>query len=82
MNRKILIESTGWIGAIMLLTAYFLNSMSLVTAGSPSYQLMNFAGSFLAGFYTYMKKAYPNTLLNIIWMFIAALALLNILIKK
>ncbi|PWT96899.1 MAG: hypothetical protein C5B52_14820 [Bacteroidetes bacterium] len=82
MKNKILLESTGWLGAIVLLSAYFMNSIGLIQGMSLPYQLMNLGGSLLVAFYTYVKKAYPNTVLNIIWMVIAGFAIMNILLKK
>lgn len=82
MKNKVLIESTGWLGAIVLLTAYLLNSIGAIQGMSLTYQVLNFGGSLLVVFYTYIKKAYPNTVLNIIWMIIAGFSILNLLVKK
>ena len=82
MKNKILIESTGWLGAIVILSAYLMNSIGILQGMSLPYQILNFGGSLLVAFYTYIKKAYPNTVLNIIWMLIAGFSILNMLVKK
>ena len=63
MKNKILSATIGWLGAIVLLSAYALNSFKIVEGQSLIYQSMNLLGSILIMIYTYYKKAYPNTLL-------------------
>lgn len=76
--KNIFIEITGWVGAILLLTGFALTSYGVLAGTSMEYQLINLAGSLTLAYYTYMKKAYPNTVLNIIWVLISVIAIINI----
>ena len=75
--KKILIEGLGWVGAVLLLA---LTSYGVLEGVSFEFQLLNLLGSGLLAIYTYIKKAYPNTVLNIIWIAISVVAIINIFI--
>ncbi len=68
----------GWGGALLILSAYLLVSSGRVTGQSPLFQWMNLAGA--AGFVVngYAHGAIPSASLNILWMGIAAFALVRI----
>lgn len=76
--KNLLIEAIGWIGAALLLAAFALTSYGVLAGVSLEYQLINLAGSVILAVYTYFKKAYPNTVLNIIWVLISIIAIINI----
>ena len=82
MKNKIISETIGWLGAIILLSAYALNSFKIIEGDSLIYQSMNLMGSILIMIYTYYKKAYPNTLLNLIWGIISLAAIIKFLFFK
>ena len=71
----IAVEVVGWAGALLILAAYVLVTMGRLTGASPAFQWMNLFGA--AGFIVngWWHKALPSTVLNIIWMGIAAVAL-------
>jgi hypothetical protein len=65
------IEIIGWIGALMLVYAYFLITDKKVTGRSWSYLLLNlFGGAFLA-LNSYVNGALPSVVNNVIWVIVA-----------
>lgn len=79
MNRKYIDETIGWTGSAVLILAYALTSYGVLEGKSMSYQLLNLIGSLCLMYYTYIKKAYPNTVLNIIWAVIGITAIVKLL---
>lgn len=76
--KNITIEILGWSGAVMLLVAFALTSNGILAGTSLEYQLINLVGSIVLAAYTYVKKAYPNAVLNIIWGLISIFAIISI----
>jgi hypothetical protein len=74
----ILIEIAGWAGAALILLAYLLVTTEKLTGRSPAFQWMNLVGA--AGFVAngLWHGAIPSASLNIVWMAIAAFALVRI----
>lgn len=77
--KKIVIEIVGWYGTVALITAYALNSFSIVATKSPLYQLLNLTGSFGILLISLRKKAYQPAVLNIIWAIVAFIGLLSLM---
>lgn len=72
------IDFLGWVGAALLLVAYFLLIHKNLTSRSKMYQWMNIIGSLLLGINTLILKAYPSFLTNIIWFFIGLYGIFHI----
>ena len=72
------IDIFGWAGSAAVVTAYALISLNRVQGTSRLYQLLNLIGSIGLAINTAYYRAYPSTLVNIVWLFIAALALIRI----
>jgi hypothetical protein len=74
----IFVETAGWGGAILILSAYLLVTTGKVTGQSPLFQWMNLGGG--AGFVIngWAHGAIPSAALNVIWVAIATFALLRI----
>lgn len=68
----------GWIGAFLLLFAYFLLIHKNLSSRSKMYQWMNIIGSLLLGINTLVLKAYPSFLTNIIWFAIGLYGIFHI----
>jgi hypothetical protein len=65
------IETVGWIGAALMLSAYLLLMLGSLGSRSPTYQWMNvFAG---AGFVinSGWNGAYPSAFINVVWIAIS-----------
>ena len=78
----LLVETAGWAGALLILSAYLMVSTGKVTGQSPLYQAMNVAGA--AGFIIngWWHGAIPSAALNAIWIMIGGLALWRIRKRK
>jgi len=80
MNKKIIDEIIGWYGTVAILLAYALLSFGIFTADNIYYQLLNGTGALGIVLISFKKKTYQPGVLNIIWAFIAFIAIINILI--
>jgi len=72
------IDVLGWIGALLILSAYALISSKKVEGSSLSYQLLNIFASIFLTVNTAYYGAIPSTLVNIIWAIIAIYAIFTI----
>jgi hypothetical protein len=82
MNETILMEIVGWSGSAMVVAAYILNIRGKLQARSAVYIWLNIVGSiFLIG-YTFYLKAYPNTVVNLIWVIVAAYSLIKVYLQN
>ena len=72
---KLLIDVGGWLGAILILVAYFLVSTRRVHGASVRYQALNVVGSLLVGANAFYYRALPSFSINVVWIGIAVLAL-------
>lgn len=72
----------GWSGAALILLAYLLVTAEKLTGRSPAFQWMNLVGA--AGFVAngLWHGAIPSASLNIVWMAIAAFALVRIAARE
>lgn len=72
---KITVDVIGWLGALLILAAYFLVSFKRVAGDSLAYQSLNVVGSVFLVVNTYYYGAIPSTLVNVIWAIIAIFAI-------
>ena len=72
-------ELFGWYGMIVIVTAYLLVSFSILSPTSVWYQVLNGTGALGIVVVSFSKRAWQSGILNIIWTFIAMIALLKIL---
>ncbi|MBP6855960.1 MAG: hypothetical protein KBC26_03290 [Candidatus Pacebacteria bacterium] len=73
------IEFCGWYGMVAIVVAYALVSFSLVQPTDIVYQLLNGTGALGIVLVSFYKRAYQPGVLNIIWTFIAIVAIFRIL---
>jgi len=66
----LVVEIFGWIGAILLILAYFLITHHELDSKSKIYQGMNLFGSIFVGINAIFNRAYPSFIINLIWLFI------------
>ena len=59
---EILISTLGWIGSLLVIGAYGLNSYQKIKSDSLIFQLMNLAGGILLIINSVYKEAYPFSL--------------------
>jgi hypothetical protein len=74
---KLLIDVGGWIGAILILVAYYLVSTRRVHGASVRYQTLNVVGSLLVGANALYYHALPSFSINVVWIAIAVMALVT-----
>ena len=77
MDQKTLIDIIGWLGSVCVVAAYFSVSYDRFKMSPFLYQLSNAAGSFCLIINTAYYRAYPSASVNIIWLFIALIALVR-----
>ena len=64
-------ELLGWIGTVLIVGAYFLNSTNRIPNTSRAYQLMNLFGAIGVGVSVYYQEAWPAVALQATWGLIA-----------
>lgn len=79
---EFLVETIGWIGSILLIGAFLLNSMDKIPTQSTLYQLMNLIGGIMLILNSFYYGALPSSFLNLIWSGIAIFYLAIILRKN
>lgn len=79
MKNK-LFETIGWIGMVMILTAYALVNFHILSVDSITYQLLNIIGSFGIILVSYLRRNYQPMVLNIVWIIIGVISLVKIFI--
>jgi len=67
----------GSLGVALLLLAFLLNLVRVVTTESYPYTALNFAGASLAGFASYLIGFMPFVVLEGTWATVAAVALVR-----
>jgi hypothetical protein len=75
-------EISGWIGAVLVLIAYYMVTSGKAKADSSGFQLMNIVGAGFLVYYTYSLKAYASMSVNIIWVIIGISSFKNFLKLK
>jgi hypothetical protein len=73
-----LIEIAGWAAMVLILGAYFLLSVGKLGAQSATFHAMNAAGAIGFIINSGWHGAIPSTVLNVIWLLIAGVALWRI----
>ena len=71
------IEIMGWVGAVLIVGAYFFNINGKLKSTSTIYILSNLLGGIFFTINTYIHQAFPSMIVNIIWIIIAITALLK-----
>jgi formate hydrogenlyase subunit 3/multisubunit Na+/H+ antiporter MnhD subunit len=79
---QILIECIGWLGATIVLIAFFLISTNRVDAHNKAYHWLNIVGAIGLIIHTTFNAAYPSAFVNIIWVIVAIYSLVKISTKK
>lgn len=74
---ELLINILGWIGSVLVIGAYGLNSYQKINSSSVAFQLMNLIGGILLILNSVYKEAYPFTFINSVWVVIAIGSLLR-----
>lgn len=78
LNNDKQIELIGWLGFILIVTAYLFVTIKLVEVSSAAYHLMNLTGALCMAINARYNRAKPLFWLNIVWSTIAIFGLLQI----
>lgn len=73
-----IIETIGWVGAILVLGAYILVTSGRLSGNSAAFQWMNALGASFFVVNTWWHGAIPSMALNIVWGAIGYVALWRI----
>ena len=76
------VDAAGWVGAFLIVLAYYRISTQRTSGTSLGYQGLNAGGSILVGGNALYYGALPSVFINIVWISIALAALLSIMRKK
>jgi hypothetical protein len=68
----------GWIGALLLLTAYLLVSLRRLAGNGVVFQLLNIAGSIGLAVASIAGGVWPSVAVNVVWIAIG----IGILVKR
>jgi hypothetical protein len=71
-------EQIGWLGFVLIISAYLSVTIKLVEVSSATYHLMNLAGALCMVVNARHNKAKPLFWLNIVWSFVAVVGLLQL----
>ncbi|MCA1806519.1 MAG: hypothetical protein LC687_01450 [Actinobacteria bacterium] len=77
--HKIIIETVGWLGVAAIVSAYALVSFEIITPDQLSYQLLNLGGAIGIIVSSLSKKDYQPVALNIVWLIVAATAIVTVI---
>ncbi|WP_442969086.1 CBU_0592 family membrane protein [Psychroserpens sp.] len=78
----LIINILGWIGSLLLVTAYWLNSKSIINAQTKTHQFLNIVGSLTLMINTFHYGAYPSGSVNIVWLLMGLYHITKILNNK
>jgi len=67
---KVLVEVVGWVGAIMMLSAYVLLTLGRLKSQSPVYHWLNIVSGAGLIVNSGFNGAYPSVCINVVWLII------------
>jgi hypothetical protein len=74
----VVLANIGWAGAALIVLAYLFVSNGKISGQSFDYQFMNLFGAGLVAVSSWVTKNWPSVALQVVWMAISLLSLLNI----
>ncbi|MFT7328357.1 MAG: multisubunit Na+/H+ antiporter MnhB subunit [Crocinitomicaceae bacterium] len=72
-----LIQTIGWLGTIILFTAYALNTWGYIESTGPIYGISNLVAAILLGVRVYVDRNWSNLMLEIFFGLIAISSLIK-----
>ncbi len=75
----VLVDIAGFIGASLLLGAFFQSSRGTWNGHMMRYQVINLAAGILLVYYTLSKDAIFATIINIVWIVVALIGITRLL---
>ena len=78
MTLNLFVDAFGWLSSAAVVIAYGLISMNRLDSKSRIYQWLNLFGSVGLALNTAYYRAFPSTVVNVVWFVIAGVALIRI----
>jgi hypothetical protein len=78
---EIFIEIIGWVGSLVVVIAYGLNSYQKLRSDSMVFYIMNLTGGLALIVYTVYKAAYASAFINVVWVIIAVVAIIRVMTR-
>lgn len=79
MDRTLIDETLGWIGAGLLVLAFALLSFGVLLPTSLVYQSLNLGASIGLLYISLKKKVYQGVVINILWLAVSIFAIGKVL---
>jgi len=76
------VEVLGWVGSLEVLLAYGLNSYQRIRSDSALFYILNLTGGIFLIVYTVYKDALASAFINVVWVLIAAVAIVKLFRKQ
>lgn len=73
-------DIVGWVGVLLILTAFTLTTLELISVKTLAYGLLNFAGALGIIISSYAKKDFQPVILNVIWLIVAMIGIIRSLL--
>lgn len=70
-----LVDAAGWAGGLLVLVAYVLLSVRRLASDGHAYQAMNVVGGLLLMCSAVQAHAFPNVVINVVWIVAGSLTL-------
>lgn len=77
MTLSLLMDAIGWLGAALVLSAYFLVSTRRLNGDSTPFQWLNLVGGIGLLVNTLYYRAFPSSVVNLVWILIAVATILR-----
>ncbi len=77
-NREKQVELIGWVGFVLIISAYLLLTLNQLESGSAIYHTINLIGALCMVVNARYKGAMPLVWLNIVWSLIAMMGLFKL----
>ncbi len=81
MQKRFLINTIGWIGTILLIGAYTLNSFGFISSTGIIYALTNFFAALFLGIRVYADRNWSNLALEFFWISVATINIVRIILQ-
>ncbi len=79
-TKERIVETLGWYGALAVTGAFALNSFGYLAHEVLWYQSLNFTGAAALAIVTLYHRVYQSAIVNVIWAFIAVIALIKLFV--
>lgn len=76
------IEIVGWVGMVLLLSAFYLASSKRISDEQSLYHILNLLGAIGIGINAYYKHVIPQLMVEVAWACIATMGVANIIRRR